>query len=708
MAFNTGNPIGSTDPRDFSDNSENFDRFANGQDDAYTDRFGNQRKSFSAMEDEFEAFIAASGYEFVGDYAAGITITGYQQVVRDGSGEFWRLDGATNLPYTTTGAGLPEGGAFVTVGDAALRQDLNGSVASGLGATLVKGATIYVGSVAAMEALSLPVGTNVYLTEEGRAGSGIIKSGTPPTDPQKGVNIVLANGNYWMRQYSSLTPEGGLNVKWFGATGDGTTVDTTAIQAAIDYSYGNILGFPPGDYRSGQLFIREVISIKGSLRGLDPTSYSNDTSRIDFELAGAGNYGLTIVSPDQIIGVSIENMGFRGTPVIGGLDIAGTLTGSIKDSYFTNCYWYNFETAVRMSYLISGSFRNCRLQSGVNGLKASPQCNAVLWSQCSIVTMSERAIELSNVEGMHFDTCNISNLTRTSTPITTFQSSAIFTNGYFENVTSGDMIQVGSSSEAEGVESRVIFIHPLKMGGNIRIANSKAYAELIGGCRNDTYIIGDSRESVVNGVVSGQNSVYTPETYLEIFKAGEYPDFRAYQSASFTYDVRRGFYRVTNSGSAATGAILTDDMVAGEVYTLSFAARIPTGSAASLTIRNGATILGYGDRVPDEPAVPNVLNCTFIAEGTDLIFQWTDAVDFYGYTIQKGNIRELDTKIFATPTSRRVPVVGTVFNAAPTNGSWIRGDRVYQTTTSAGDFMGWVCVGSGTPGTWKTFGAIEA
>jgi hypothetical protein len=46
--------------------------------------------------------------------------------------------------------------------------------------------------------------------------------------------------------------------------------------------------------------------------------------------------------------------------------------------------------------------------------------------------------------------------------------------------------------------------------------------------------------------------------------------------------------------------------------------------------------------------------------------------------------------------------------AAPTTGTWAVGDRMYHTAPSAGGFIGWVCTGAGTPGTWKTFGAITA
>lgn len=47
-------------------------------------------------------------------------------------------------------------------------------------------------------------------------------------------------------------------------------------------------------------------------------------------------------------------------------------------------------------------------------------------------------------------------------------------------------------------------------------------------------------------------------------------------------------------------------------------------------------------------------------------------------------------------------------SAAPTTGTWQVGDIVYNDTPAAGGFIGWVCVTAGTPGTWKTFGAISA
>jgi len=44
--------------------------------------------------------------------------------------------------------------------------------------------------------------------------------------------------------------------------------------------------------------------------------------------------------------------------------------------------------------------------------------------------------------------------------------------------------------------------------------------------------------------------------------------------------------------------------------------------------------------------------------------------------------------------------------AAPTNGTWVRGDWVKNIAPSSAGYFGFVCTVAGTPGTWKGFGVI--
>jgi hypothetical protein len=46
--------------------------------------------------------------------------------------------------------------------------------------------------------------------------------------------------------------------------------------------------------------------------------------------------------------------------------------------------------------------------------------------------------------------------------------------------------------------------------------------------------------------------------------------------------------------------------------------------------------------------------------------------------------------------------------AAPTTGTWRVGSVVWNTAPAAGGTAGWICTTGGSPGTWKTFGAISA
>lgn len=160
--YATGNPLGSNDFRDLSDNAVNFDKYANGPEPAYPNRFNQLKLSISGMNEQFneaqlgrqvafEAAIAAVGYDWIGDYGAGLTFTTRSQyTVRDGIP--YVVANATTLPYTTTGNWSAEVSKFkvIDVQDI-LRQDL-ASPDAGKGANLVYGAMRTVASAAALEA----------------------------------------------------------------------------------------------------------------------------------------------------------------------------------------------------------------------------------------------------------------------------------------------------------------------------------------------------------------------------------------------------------------------------------------------------------------------------------------------------------------------------------------------------------------------------
>lgn len=141
MTYNTGNAIGSTDPRDLSDNAENFDNALNTGDLSWEDRFGVQRKSWAGLEQQFADFLASQGWEpvFI-QYAAGAVVQRPTQLIERG-GELYRVRLQSDLPLTLTGTFTTDSPKLVAVGNQALRDMLSaadGATRVGYGAGTVK------------------------------------------------------------------------------------------------------------------------------------------------------------------------------------------------------------------------------------------------------------------------------------------------------------------------------------------------------------------------------------------------------------------------------------------------------------------------------------------------------------------------------------------------------------------------------------------
>ena len=92
---------------------------------------------------EFEAFLEASGYVDLGNYDDGPILVQHRNEIFMKDGELWKAAASLSLPYTTVSNWATDNPKFVSVGDAALRQEL----ASSVGSTLVKNQQSGSGSV---------------------------------------------------------------------------------------------------------------------------------------------------------------------------------------------------------------------------------------------------------------------------------------------------------------------------------------------------------------------------------------------------------------------------------------------------------------------------------------------------------------------------------------------------------------------------------
>jgi hypothetical protein len=45
--------------------------------------------------------------------------------------------------------------------------------------------------------------------------------------------------------------------------------------------------------------------------------------------------------------------------------------------------------------------------------------------------------------------------------------------------------------------------------------------------------------------------------------------------------------------------------------------------------------------------------------------------------------------------------------AVPSTGTWVTGDKAFNSAPASGEPLGWVCTSGGSPGTWQAFGVLE-
>ncbi|MDQ9547260.1 hypothetical protein RF070_15450, partial [Serratia marcescens] len=107
--YNTGNALGSTDPRDLYDNAQNFDGAINGTSEKWTDRLGRERLSWDGMQ----ANISPLGKTYTQDQATAAIASGE---IPDGAFFFiWSDDeGAVAEKYQNVGGVITPTGVKIS------------------------------------------------------------------------------------------------------------------------------------------------------------------------------------------------------------------------------------------------------------------------------------------------------------------------------------------------------------------------------------------------------------------------------------------------------------------------------------------------------------------------------------------------------------------------------------------------------------------
>lgn len=306
--------------------------------------------------------------------------------------------------------GLVAGSGITIVPDAtSLTIASTGSVgeantASNLGAT---GEGVYASkSGVDLRFKKLKAGTNVTLASDadsitvsssGGGGSGVslaIKD-NGVTEVAEPTSLNIVNGNVSSAGTDvtlTLNAATYLNVKDFGATGDGTTNDSTAIQSAITAAKAanKSVFFPDGSYvisslgtQSGRLFLVGTgnSTLKGTFTYYDAT----------FPLSADTNTPIATTSPY----FSSSQMNFQSTTADYALKLSTVEQGGFLSTFgLSHCRFFG-NKGLLAQHMIGFELNTCEFNNVVTGARVEGCVNG-LWVNCRFQNLAQSGVWITS------------------------------------------------------------------------------------------------------------------------------------------------------------------------------------------------------------------------------------------------------------------------------------------------------------------------
>ncbi len=352
----TQKPVPSSDIKDLFFNSGLLDIWATSLEPKYIDRFGNCHLTAAGMEWLFKELvekfkidmntaIVAAGYITIDSFQQGADLpnnelTQRNHILRDETtGEYYRWDGdlpkqvpAGSTPQSTGGIGK---GAWVSVGDAALRSNLSSPSGSSF---------IYpCPDVATLRTLSgLNVGQEINLLGYHSFGVGVgggkLYVSSDTSSPDDGFTcFITSDGKRVKRSKDTI-----LTVTMAGAVGDGVHFeeDTLGFQRAADAGIAVMVPQPKEFYGIG-----DYTEWKGIMPANSGTYFYGDGTHPELRLVSSrcnifSNFIRDFSAPNQTYG-PLENARFEGLYFNGdmpNLDDPASASFPTGDNYSAGIY----------------------------------------------------------------------------------------------------------------------------------------------------------------------------------------------------------------------------------------------------------------------------------------------------------------------------------------------------------------------------------
>ncbi|RRI69851.1 structural protein [Pseudomonas aeruginosa] len=342
--YATGNPLGSKDPRDLYDNAENFDAAMNDRvNTTWNDRFGVTRPTLKGYEEQFNYFLAGSGFEnppLIYVDGSPLTVDRATQII-DRGGNLYSVKLPSSFPVVLSGNWSEDEGLLVVRGDQSLRQEIT-STSPSEGSSIIGNSTVSVSSVADIKNQTKRADLKLSLSSYhplGKSGGGtfIWSPSTPksnhdggtifsPTVPWDGSQSTLSDyldgegetdpsgSGCWLRIFDEV------KLEYFGGLISETIDSSASFLAVIKYCLSNNkeLNLPDGVVRlnspaviNGSTTLFSSVKIRGTFK-TSGVSAGYVVSRVGSLIYTDGNSALDISFND----FRNENFDIRGVAFV--------------------------------------------------------------------------------------------------------------------------------------------------------------------------------------------------------------------------------------------------------------------------------------------------------------------------------------------------------------------------------------------------------
>lgn len=570
-------------------------------------------------------------------------------------------------------------------------------------------------------------------------GTGITSNAVTVEYDPAGTGAVTTNVQAKLRQT--------VSVQDFGATGDGITDDTVAIQAAINAS--SQVNFPSGTYLITSAL---VLPSNATLIGTNATIQWNAASFSaamtgsainDIIIEGLIFNSTTPVTANATWGIALQkvtrlkvskckannvNLVYTTSSQTLYTNVVSDETNASfncsRDVLVEHCTVYGPGTTnqaclggVFMQYTLRFAVTNCTVQNSGHGVHwwggdANTSADGALANARKCFNGSITNCDIYNVNGGGIWGSMGQWITVSGNTVNTCQDVGIDFEGCFDCTATGNTV----TACPNGGLTNFFYTQNLVFSGNTVSQSNAAPAYR---CYNDTQntnnksvlLTGNTFRGVgvftsadfINGPI--ENASFIGNNFYNCTLSCAYNNMKIINVVgnTFVYDiVASGITAFISVGSATTNANISikDNQVislvthpAGSAGIFVSVSDFNTSTTVNITSN---TISGF----PIDISIDNV---------------GTNASAIGLFTIQN-NILGAPAFLRSGETSGSTSIVsfennmyqGSPWpNVTPTTGKWNINNKVYFSAPTSGGFIGAVCTATGTPGTWKTFGLIS-